>query len=471
MTETKELLQRIAALRQRLNDAAPPAPARTSAKPAEPMRSLEEKAQRGARHSTLIDSTLRASEPSTPNMPAVRLTARGARILRGGREMLQALRKISEHAEFLSAETGDHVVDLHREATAMLETLLRTAQMFPPQVSLQLRVCEGLEVVLKEIEERLSLLCSILNERQQTTARINGLAEFLRLLAMEQPVSLTPLQSWADAILEDARAGAPLKFLHASASEPSRFAAAHSINVAHVLARVLQDDAEWQPQLQLAVMAALVHDVGMVCVPADVLLTQGPLDNDERRLIEKHTSVSESMLAKLWPGGGWPVEAARDHHERNDGAGYPMGSQAMRLCNYVRILAACDVYAALCAPRPHRPAFDTRTALTEVLMLAERDYLDRAAAERLLLLSFYPVGSVVELNDGATALVIATHAGTDGMTNPARPIVQMATDADGESLAWPTIVDLLMHSDRSIVRSLRSEERKTLLACHCPRAA
>jgi HD-GYP domain-containing protein (c-di-GMP phosphodiesterase class II) len=223
--------------------------------------------------------------------------------------------------------------------------------------------------------------------------------------------------------------------------------------------------------LQLAVMAALVHDVGMVCVPADVLMTQGPLDADERRLIEKHTTVAEAMLAKLWPGGGWPIEAARDHHERNDGTGYPLGQQGMQLSEYARLLAVCDVYAALCAPRPHRPAFDTRTALTETLMLAEREFLDAASAERLLRLSFYPVGSAVELNDGAIALVIATHAGTEGMTNPGRPIVQIVLDADGASPAWPMVIDLLHQTEHSILRSLRPDERSVMLAKHCPHAA
>jgi HD-GYP domain-containing protein (c-di-GMP phosphodiesterase class II) len=232
------------------------------------------------------------------------------------------------------------------------------------------------------------------------------------------------------------------------------------LTVAQVLARLLKDDTEWQPQLQLALVAALVHDVGMTRVPAEALLTQGPLDSDQRRLIEKHTVIAEEMLATLWPGGGWPVEAAICHHERNDGTGYPLGRQEIQLAAFVRLLAVCDVYAALCAPRPHRAAFDTRTALTEVLLLAERDYLDKAAAERLLLLSFYPVGSTVEMNDGAIGHVIATHPGTLGMTHPDRPIVQLIADATGRRLDWPAIVDLLAHTDRSILRALADSERK-----------
>jgi hypothetical protein len=132
----------------------------------------------------------------------------------------------------------------------------------------------------------------------------------------------------------------------------------------------------------------------------------------------------------------------------------------------VRLLAVCDVYAALCAPRPHRPAFDTRTALTEALTLAERGHLDKPSAERLLLLSFYPVGSTVELNDGAIGLVIATHPGALGMTHPDRPIVHLASDALGQPLAWPAVIDLLEHRDRSILRSLGAAECRDLACLH-----
>jgi len=468
MTDTKELLQKIAALRMRLNTSAEPS-ASTGA--ADPLAAIEDKLQRGAAHNTLIESSLHAagsSEPA-PTMPAtLRLTGRGARLLRKGRELLQGLRRIAEDAGYQQGEDADGLVQLHREGTAMIEVILRTVQAMPASVSAQLRMCEGLEVVLGEVEGRIALLCGGLAHRKGTSKRIDELADYLRCLAANRPVGLAPLQALADVVLDEAKTREPLRFLHTSPSDPSRFAAAHSLNVAQVLARLLLDDGEWQGQLQLAIMAALVHDVGMTRVPADVLLTQGPLSSDQRRLIEKHTVVAEAMLDPLWPGGGWPIEAATCHHERNDGTGYPLGRREIQLASIVRLLAVCDVYAALCAPRPHRTAFDTRTALTETLLLAERDYLDKASAERLLLLSFYPVGSAIELNDGAVGLVIATHPGTVGMTHPGEPIVYVATDAQGQPLEWPTVIDLLEHPDRSILRSLSGAERRTLLGKQYP---
>ena len=465
MTDTKELLQKIAALRTRLNTNAEPT---ASSGTRDPLRSIEDKVQRGAQYNTLIENSLRSAEPkdSTSTVPtSLRLTGRGARLLRKGQELLQALRKIADDAEYQQAEDADGLNQLHREGMAMIEVILRTVQAMPASVSAQLRMCDGLEVILVDIEERIALLCGSLAHRKRMTARTDELADFLRCLAAQRPVRLAPLQELADVIIDEARTGQPLRFLHASAVDPSRFAAAHSLTVAQVLARLLLDDADWQTQLQLAVMAALVHDVGMTRVPADVLLTQGPLDADQRRLIEKHTVV-EAMLSQLWPGGGWPIEAATCHHERNDGTGYPLGRPEIQLASFVRLLAVCDVYAALCCPRPHRPAFDTRTAMTETLMMAERDYLDKASAERLLLLSFYPVGSAVELNDGAVGLVIATHPGSIGMTNPGKPIVHLASDAQGQ--AWPMVVDLLEHHERSILRSLSAAERRALLGKRYP---
>lgn len=459
MTDTKELLARIAALKGRLTQE-PDTGAQN------PDRAIEEKARKGAEDNAQIDSTLRAANAGdgSPGMPAtLRLTGRGARLLRRGRDLLQALRGIANDSAFQQASLiapprrhaeSPSVQQLHRDALAMIEVVLRTVQAMPASVSAQLRMCDGLEVVLAEVEERTAVLGTHLETHRRTQARIDALAEILRCLATNRPVGLPALQAIAEAVLEEARGDLPLRFLYASPADPSRFAAAHGLTTAHVLARLLREDEAWRPQLPLAIMAALVHDVGMTRIPAELLLKTGPLDGDERRLLEKHASVALEMLEPLWPGGGWPIEAATCHHERNDGTGYPLGKRDIQLAGFVRLLAVCDVYAALCAPRPYRDAFDTRTALTETLLLAERCYLDPASAERLLVLSFYPIGSMVELNDGAIARVIATHPGDVGMAHPDRPIVLVTTDVDQRPLACPLVVDLLRHRERSILRGL-----------------
>ena len=232
------------------------------------------------------------------------------------------------------------------------------------------------------------------------------------------------------------------------------------------MARLLLDDAEWKDRLEEALLAALLHDVGMARVPTEILLNPGPLTDEQRRLVERHTQVGAHMITRFMSGGGIFAEAANDHHERLDGTGYPAGKRDAQLAPYTRILSICDVHAAMATRRPHRPARDTRTALTDTLLLADQGALDKTIAEKVLGLSFYPIGSVVELNDGAAGCVIATHAGRLGIDNPSKPMLSLFTGPSGQALAVPRIADLL-EDGRSIVRNLpMSERRKLLLGKH-----
>ena len=297
MTDTKELLRKIAALRMRLDSE------ESATSTNDPVCAVAEKVQRGNVHNALIESTLHEAQAGkSASGPAPRFTARGARLLRQGRDALQTLRTIADDPQYQEAGPNGAVAAWHHQAAALIEIILRTAQAFPPEVGVQLRLCEGLEQLLMEVDRRTTFLNDGLAARKRASAGIDELAGYLRQLAMGQAISLTPMQAIADGIIAQAKAAQPLRFLYAAPADPARFAAAHGLTVAQVMARVLRDDAEWEASLQLAIIAALVHDVGMVRVPPAVLMTGGPLSNDQRRLIEKHTTVAESMLLKLWPG-------------------------------------------------------------------------------------------------------------------------------------------------------------------------
>src|SRR5207248_6603270 len=149
--------------------------------------------------------------------------------------------------------------------------------------------------VLGAVEQRLGVLRAALNRRREEEAQVDHLADLLRRLAVGQPVGLPPLQALADALLAEARDGLPLRFLTAPPHDSARFAAAHALTVAQVIARLLLTDAAWQNERQTAVMAALVHDVGMTRVPVEILGKRGSLDDDERRLVERHTVFGGEM--------------------------------------------------------------------------------------------------------------------------------------------------------------------------------
>ncbi len=480
MSETQTLLGKIAALRQRLEQAqglaheADSAAAALAGDDGARLEVLRQKGESGARHDVLVDASLRqfgADATPTQVLPA-QLTARARRVVERGRELLARLRPLADHlepeAQSPQHPSADPLGRLYRETAAMTDSTLRMVQAFPDAPSAQLKLCEGLEAILSVVAQRLTVLAGAIARRRQWSERIETLAGLLVVLANGEAVDVGPFRALADGLVGDAQETLPLRFLHAPVHEPARFVACHSLTVAQVVARVARHDPDLRPRALEVVLAALVHDAGMLRVPAEVLAQSGPLDDAGRRAVEVHARAGADMARRLLPEAAWLAEAAAAHHERLDGTGYPGGLREVQVSSLARLLAVCDTYAALCCPRPHRPAREPRTALTDTLLLAESGILDRGHAERLLQLSFYPVGSAVELADGSVGVVVATHLGRRDLNTPARPVLALLTDARGQPLPAPLHLDLAECESRSIVRSLAPSERRQVLGGHYP---
>jgi len=480
MTETQTLLGKIAALRQRLEQAQGLATEANSAVAALAgddggrLEVLRHQAVAAAEHDALIDASLRqfGSGDAPAKVLPTQLTARARRVLERGRELLARLRPLADHLE-AAPPTPQHpatdpLARLYRETAAMIDSTLRTVQAFPDAPSAQLRLCEGLEAILNVVAQRLAVLAESVGRRRQWAERIDTLAVLLTGLVSGAAADIRPFAVLAETLLAEAQDGLPLHFLHAPVAELTRFVVCHSLTVAQVAARVVRHDPELRSRALEVVLAALVHDTGLLGVPAEVLAHAGPLDDAGRRAVEAHARIGADLVRRLLPDAGWLAEATAAHHERLDGTGYPGGLREVQLSSLSRLLAVCDTYAALCCPRPHRPAREPRTALTDTLLIAESGALDRTHAERLLQLSFYPVGTAVELADGSVGMVVATHGGRRDLNAPARPVVALLTETHGQPLASPRHLDLAQAEHRSIVRSLPPTERRALLGGQYP---
>src|SRR5262249_2485099 len=153
-----------------------------------------------------------------------------------------------------------------------------------------------------------------------------------------------------------------LRFLEGETTRPAWFAACHGLTVARVVSRVVRHDPELRARALECVLAALVHDVGMLHLPVTALAHPGPLDDEQRRAGDAHCRLGGPLVAPLLEDATWLGEAVTGHHERLDGTGYPDGLREFQLKPMTRLLAVCDVYTAQCTARPHRPARETRTA-------------------------------------------------------------------------------------------------------------
>ena len=471
MNDSQELMRKISTLRQRLDQAQGlvPTAANTlvhgdNASQAA-LQTLDRRVQQGNEENRLIESLLGQFPEGMPTQLPTHLTSRGIRLLKNCRDHLHEARDLGQDALF---QDDDHALSLlHRDIVVMLNAVLRAVQTFPPTPSQQFRACEGLEAVMNVIGEKLAILKAGLGQERKDLGRIESLACLLEDLVAGKPLGPDAFFPLVDALTFEAHGNRPLRWYRASFHMPARAIAAHSLNVAQVLARLLAHDAEWKARDREALIPALMHDVGMLKIPAEILAQEGPLNADQRRQVDLHSLYSADLAGKLWPGGGWMIDGVADHHERIDGTGYPAGKKDLQISAFAKLLTVCDVYAALCEVRPHRPAHDTRSALTDSLLLAEREILDQDQTERLLLLSFYPVGSVVELSDGSAAVVVGTHSSARGLAQPHKPIVSLLTDPERQPLPSPCQLDLLQ-DDRAILRTLPSDQRRQLLTLRFP---
>ena len=317
------------------------------------------------------------------------------------------------------------------------------------------------------VARSLTLSAGVERHRQEA-GRVARLAALLTDLDSGQKIDKQPFLELAEEVLNDAQEGGPLRFLEGDPRRPAHFIACHSLTTARVLGRIIRHDPELRGRPLDVLLAALVHDAGMLRVPPALLAHPGPLDEEQRRAVESHCHSGVTLVGPLLLDAPWLAEAVGGHHERLDGTGYPDGLREFRIKPLTRLLAVGDVYASFCTNRAHRPARETRTALTDTLLLAEQGQLDRHYAECLLHLSFYPTGSIVELADGAVGVVVATPQPRRDLSSPARPVVALLTDTRGQPLPLPHHVDLAQCDSPSIVRTLSPTESRDLLGAALP---
>lgn len=114
-------------------------------------------------------------------------------------------------------------------------------------------------------------------------------------------------------------------------------------------------------------LSCLIHDIGKISIPAEILSKPRQLSSMELSLIKIHPQVGYDILKEIdFP---WPIaQTVLQHHERIDGSGYPEGLKNSEILLEAKILAVADVVEAIASHRPYRPAFGIKEAMTEIEM-------------------------------------------------------------------------------------------------------
>jgi PAS domain S-box-containing protein/putative nucleotidyltransferase with HDIG domain len=143
------------------------------------------------------------------------------------------------------------------------------------------------------------------------------------------------------------------------------YTAGHQRRVTQLACAIAKEMGLAEKQIEGLRMAGLIHDIGKITIPAEILSKPGQLNDLEWGVIKAHPKVGYDILKTVeFP---WPVaETVLEHHERIDGSGYPQGLSGKDILMKARILAVADVVEAMASHRPYRPARGIDKALEEI---------------------------------------------------------------------------------------------------------
>lgn len=154
-------------------------------------------------------------------------------------------------------------------------------------------------------------------------------------------------------------------------------------------------------------VAGLLHDVGKVAVPDEILNKAGALSDGEMRTVRAHPVAGHRLLASSPGAPDLALELCLRHHEKVDGTGYPGGLKGDDLSLAARMGAICDVYDAVTSDRPYKDAWTPCEALTA--MQGWKGHFDPMLLDRFAdSLGIYPVGTLVRLSTGEMAVVVGS---------------------------------------------------------------
>lgn len=225
----------------------------------------------------------------------------------------------------------------------------------------------------------------------------------------------------------------------------------HCVNVAIYATLLGQRLGVHESGLSELAVAAFFHDIGKLFMPLEVLNFPGRLSSQQFDIMRRHATLGLSYLEDHLHLPRSACLAALDHHERQNGGGYPAAKTGEKISFVGQVVAVADVFDALCSQRPYKEAMHPMEALSTMYKERKRDFAPGFLEAFIEVIGVYPTGCLVQLSNRFTAVVTEQN-----QTNPLRPKVVLLADNYGAAVLTPKVLDLTVHPTMSIVKPVNS---------------
>ena len=219
------------------------------------------------------------------------------------------------------------------------------------------------------------------------------------------------------------------------------------------LAIALQLHLNLTKMIELGV-TSILHEIGMLRLPPQLYMTSKKLSVREKAQISKHTLLGYTIIKDL--NFGLSVQlGVLEHHEKENGTGYPRRLTGDKISSNAKIIAVACTYEAISSPRSYKDEKSTFDALLELIQNKEHAYDGSVIKALLYTVSLYPIGTFVYLSNRKVAEVIDTIP-----DNPKTPIVQLLTEKEADGSLKTLQVG---ENNINILRILTKQEKEDII--------
>lgn len=180
----------------------------------------------------------------------------------------------------------------------------------------------------------------------------------------------------------------------------------HSVAVCALMVSLAQTLGLSDAEARAAGLAGLLHDIGKIAVPTEILNKPGALTDDEFRQIKNHPSAGHAMLLLMEGLDPGALDVCLHHHERMDGRGYPEGLTGDKISLLAKMGAVCDVYDAITSDRPYKKGWHPAESIKKMAEWSGAHLDPRVFQAFVKSVGIYPSGSLVRLASDRLAIVL-----------------------------------------------------------------
>ena len=211
----------------------------------------------------------------------------------------------------------------------------------------------------------------------------------------------------------------------------------HSVNSATLMGIFAHAYGLESNEIEQCITGALLHDVGQAHIASEYFERAGPLSPEEFAQVKNHVNIAVRLLEHNNDISDISLKIVQEHHERVDGSGYPKGLKNSDISLYGRMFAIVDTYDAVTNKRCYKEAIPSSYGMRTLLELSKTNFDESLVHQFIKCMGVYPTGSLVRLDNGYLAVVIAQNP-----LSPLKPLVNIIYNAKSNAYVKPTMVDL-----------------------------